>query len=255
MIAEIGLREGAMADAAILVIGNEILSGRTRDANVAFLGAELAQRGIALAEVRIVRDEEPAIIAALDALRAAYTYVFTSGGIGPTHDDITAAAVARAFGRPLVEDAEAVRRLEERSPGQPLNAARRKMATIPAGASLIDNPVSAAPGFRVGNVFVLAGVPAILQAMWAALAPQLERGPALAARQVVMAVREGDLAQPLALLQGRHPTVELGSYPSFGAEGPRVAVVARGTDPAQLDRVEAELRALAHALGAPLLDG
>lgn len=243
-----------MNDAAILVIGNEILSGRTRDANIAFLGLELARLGIALSEVRIVPDREPAIIEALDQLRARYTYVFTSGGIGPTHDDITTATVARAFGVPVVRNEEAVRRLQARLGDTPLNDARLKMALIPEGAALIDNAISAAPGFRLGNVFVLAGVPSILQAMFASLAPLLDGGPPVDARQVTMAVREGDLAAPLTDLQARFPTIEIGSYPSFAESGPRVAVVARGTEPATLARVEDEIRALARSLGADLLD-
>lgn len=244
-----------MASAAILVIGNEILSGRTQDANVAFLGRELAARGITLAEVRIVRDDRAAIIAALDALRSAHTYVFTSGGIGPTHDDITSEAVAAAFGVPLVRDAEAVRRLQSRYGEGELNAARLKMAEVPAGATLIDNPVSQAPGFRVGNVFVMAGVPAVLRAMFDGIRPTLAEGPAVLSATLTMAAREGDIADGLTAIQNRHPRVEVGSYPSFNDGRPLVAVVARGVDPAELDQVMAETRDLAARLDAPLLGG
>lgn len=244
-----------MASAAILVIGNEILSGRTQDANVAFLGKELAARGITLAEVRIVRDDRAAIIAALDALRAAHTYVFTSGGIGPTHDDITSEAVAAAFGVPLARDSEAVRRLQSRYGDGELNAARLKMADVPAGASLIDNPVSQAPGFRIGNVFVMAGVPVVLRAMFESVRHTLAEGPAVLSASVTMTAREGDIADGLTAIQDRHPRVEVGSYPSFNDGRPLVAIVARGTDAAELERVMAETRELAARLGAPVLDG
>jgi molybdopterin-biosynthesis enzyme MoeA-like protein len=242
-----------MTDAAILVIGNEILSGRTRDANIQFLATELGALGIPLAEVRVVRDDTADIVAGLDALRSRYTYVFTSGGIGPTHDDITSASVAAAFGVALVRDPEAVRRLALRHRGDDLNAARLKMADIPAGASLIDNPISQAPGFRIGNVFVLAGVPSILQAMFASLKPALAAGAPLQSRSVTMAVREGDLAEQLAAIQSRHPEVEIGSYPTFAEDGPRVSIVARGAQVAVLDQVEGEVRALAADLGATVI--
>lgn len=244
-----------MTNAAILVIGNEILSGRTKDANVAYLGAELAARGITLAEVRIVRDDQAAIVSALNALRASHSYVFTSGGIGPTHDDITSAAVAKAFGVPLVRDREAVRRLQERYGEGELNAARLKMAEIPQGAELIDNPVSAAPGFRIGNVLVMAGVPRILQAMFDGIRHTLAGGAAQLSLSISLSVREGDLAEGLARIQDRHARVEVGSYPTFSEGRSQVAIVARGTKPAELDRVVAEVRALAAELGAPVLEG
>lgn len=242
-----------MAKAAILVIGNEILSGRTQDANVAYLGGELAARGVTLAEVRIVRDDRAAIIAALDALRTTHDYVFTSGGIGPTHDDITSEAVAAAFGVTLERNAEAVRRLLTRIPESQMNAARLKMAEIPAGAELIDNPVSAAPGFRIGNVFVMAGVPRILQAMFDGIRHTLAEGPAQLSASLTLRVREGDLAEGLSQIQDRHPRVEIGSYPTFMAGGSQVSVVARGTDEAELAAVMAETRALARSLGAEVL--
>ena len=242
-----------MTDAAILVIGNEILSGRTHDVNVPYLATQLAALGVPVAEVRIVRDEPAAIVAGLDALRRRYTYVFTSGGIGPTHDDITSAAVAAAFGVRLERNEEAVRRLAARHGAEALNPARLKMAEIPAGARLIDNPLSQAPGFRLGNVFVLAGVPSVLQAMFETLRDELRAGPPLLSRAVTLAVREGDIADRLAALQDAHPDSEIGSYPSFGAEGPRVAVVARGRDAAALDRIAAEIRALAAEAGADVI--
>jgi len=242
-----------MADAAILVIGNEILSGRTHDANVPYLATELAALGVLVAEVRVVRDDHAAIIAGLDALRRRYTYVFTSGGIGPTHDDITSAAVAEAFGVPLERHEEAVRRLSGLHAGGGLHPAWLKMADIPRGASLIDNPLSQAPGFRLGNVFVLAGVPSVLQAMFGTLRPELCSGPPLLSRGVTLAVREDDIAAPLAALQAAHPEVEIGSYPSFATEGARVAVVARGRDPVALEQVTAAVRALASVLGVEVV--
>lgn len=244
-----------MANAAILVIGNEILSGRTQDANVAYLGKELAARGITLSEVRIVRDDQPAIVAALDALRASHTYVFTSGGIGPTHDDITSAAIARAFGVPLERNPEAVRRLQSRYGDGELNAARLKMAEIPVGAQLVDNPVSQAPGFRMANVFVMAGVPSILRAMFEGIRHTLAEGPPHLSRSVTLAAREGDLAEGLTRIQDRHPEVEVGSYPSFTEGRSRVTIVARGTDAGRLDGVMAETRALAAELGAAVAEG
>ncbi|KIL99634.1 Molybdopterin binding motif CinA N-terminal domain [Paramagnetospirillum magnetotacticum MS-1] len=239
-----------MANAAILVIGNEILSGRTQDANVAYLGKELAARGITLAEVRIVRDDQAAIIAALDALRATHTYVFTSGGIGPTHDDITSAAIAKAFGVALERNPEAVRRLQSRYGEGELNAARLKMAEIPAGAQLVDNAISQAPGFRLDNVFVMAGVPSILRAMFEGIRHTLVEGPPQLSRSVTLCVREGDLAEGLARIQDRHPHVDVGSYPSFTEGRSLVSIVARGVDAGELDRVMTETRALAAELGA-----
>ncbi|RAU21751.1 competence/damage-inducible protein A [Paramagnetospirillum kuznetsovii] len=243
-----------MATAAILIIGNEILSGRTRDANVAFLGAELAARGITLAEVRIVRDDSDAIVAALNELRRHFTYVFTSGGIGPTHDDITSAAVASAFGVALKRNPEAEACLRTRYAANEMNAARLKMADIPQGATLIDNPVSQAPGFRLDNVFVLAGVPRILQAMFDGIKGGLAGGPPQHSRSITLAAREGDLAEGLAAIQTAHPETEIGSYPSFTEGRSLVTVVARGTDPAMLDNVLAETRALAVRLRAAVLD-
>ncbi len=244
-----------MANAAILVIGNEILSGRTQDTNVAYLGKELAARGITLAEVRVVRDEQAAIVAALNALRASYTYVFTSGGIGPTHDDITSAAVAKAFGVALERNPDAVRRLQSRYGEGELNAARLKMAEIPAGAALVDNPISQAPGFRLDNVFVMAGVPSILRAMFEGIRATLAEGPPQLSRSITLSAREGDLAEELSHIQDRHPDVDVGSYPSFTEGRSLVSIVARGTDISRLDRVMTETRALAAELGAAVTEG
>jgi molybdenum cofactor synthesis domain-containing protein len=232
--------------ACVLIIGNEILSGKTQDANLKFLAEELAKLGIKLVEARVVRDDEDAIVAHLNECRARFTYVFTTGGIGPTHDDITAQSVARAFGVDLIVDDEAVRRMQ--SSGRELNEARLKMARIPAGASLVDNPISQAPGFRMDNVYVLAGIPHIARAMFAAAVPELVRGAPIHSRAVDVWLREGDLAEPLERIALAHPEVEIGSYP-FSREGRFGAnLVVRGTQERAVETVLAEIVAAMEAL-------
>ena len=242
----------ATVSAALIVIGNEILSGRTRDVNVAYLARQLTALGIVLAEVRMVRDEERAIVAALNTLRAAHDYVFTTGGIGPTHDDITCEAVARAFNLPYRINPEAKRILEEfyEGSGRELNEARMRMAYTPEGAALIDNPVSRAPGFRVENVHVLAGIPAVMRAMFESVAPTLKGGRAVRSREIAVLLGEGDVAARLGALQERYPALEIGSYPFVrdGAFG--TTLVLRGTDEAQIARAGDELCAILRALGA-----
>jgi molybdenum cofactor synthesis domain-containing protein len=239
-----------VVQAAILVIGNEILTGRTKDANLPFLAERLEARGIRLAEARVVRDVEDEIIAALDALRGRYDYVFTSGGIGPTHDDITAAAVARAFGKKLVRDDEAVRRLTVHYGGaEHLTPPRLKMAEVPDGATLIDNPVSAAPGFRVENVFVMAGVPKIMQAMYDQLEPVLLGGAPRAKRSVRTALFESRIAEPLAAIAEKYAVVEIGSYPWFRLGQGGVALVLRSADEAALTAATDEVIAMCRAQG------
>ncbi len=226
-----------MPNAAMLVIGDEILSGRTRDANTHYLAGELTKIGIALREVRVVPDEEEAIVAALNALRAAHDTVFTSGGIGPTHDDITADCVAAAFGVPIDvrDDARALLQTHYDRSGTELNAARLRMARIPEGAALIENPVSAAPGFALGNVYVLAGVPAVFQAMVATVLPTLTGGPPLLSQSLRIERGEGDIAGPLGELATEFPELSIGSYP-FQQDGVYGAhVVVRGTNKAQVD--------------------
>lgn len=242
----------ATPNAAMLVIGDEILSGRTRDANMHFLAGELTRHSIPLREVRIVSDVTEEIIAAVRALSDTYTYVFTSGGIGPTHDDITADAVAQAFDTHIDvrEDARALLAAHYAARGTELNAARLRMARIPDGAALIDNPVSVAPGFVLGNVHVMAGVPSVFQAMVASVLPSLTGGPALLSQSVTLHLPEGDIAGPLAALADRYPSVSFGSYPFqrdgvFGA-----SIVARTTDGATLDKVMADL-ASTFELGRP----
>ena len=226
--------------AAVLVIGNEILSGKTQDTNVAFLGKSLAALGISLREARVCRDEPQVIAGIVNTLRTSHTYVFTTGGIGPTHDDLTAESIALAFGVPLVLDEDAKSRLEYG--GRELNAARLKMAMIPEGASLIDNPISHAPGFRIENVFVLAGIPSVARAMFESIAHELGRGAPILSETIDLYMRESDLAAPLDDIARKHPDVEIGSYPFRRDEGYGAAIVVRGTDQATIDTVIEQVR-------------
>ena len=235
---------GEQVTAALLVIGDEILSGRTKDKNIGYVAEYLTALGIDLLEVRIVPDVEERIIEALDALRARYTYVFTTGGIGPTHDDITADAVAKAFGVGLPVDQRAVALLLERIRPEDLNEARLRMARIPEGAELIPNSVSKAPGFRIGNVFVMAGVPNIMQAMLDAVGPTLKHGARLESRSVSVHLKEGDVAGPLAALAKAHPSVVIGSYPHQEGQTFTTTLVLRSRDAAALDAAEAAVRAM-----------
>jgi len=242
--------------ACLLIIGNEILSGRTADANLPYLAKRLNELGVRLKEVRVVSDDEAAIVKAVNETRALYDYVFTTGGIGPTHDDITSGCVAKAFGTVLERNAEAVRRLERHYPPGGLNEARLRMAEVPVGATLIDNPVSTAPGFRLGNVLVLAGVPRIMQAMFEGIAPSLVGGKPVMSRSVSCTLGEGTLAKGLGEIQARHPQVEIGSYPYYRVGGFGVSLVARGTDPAELEAVAQAIAAMITALGGtPVFDG
>ena len=240
--------------AAMLTIGDEILSGRTRDANLPALAAALAAAGIDLREARVVPDVAAEIVAAVNALRARYDHVFTSGGIGPTHDDITADAVAAAFGAPIDVRADARAALVRHYPNgeADLNPARLRMARIPEGATLIENPVSGAPGFSLGNVHVMAGVPSIFAAMLAGLVPRLAGGRPLLTATLRIARPEGEIAEPLRALAAAHPAVSIGCYP-FGLGGrPGANVVLRAEDAAALAAAEADLAALRVALeGAP----
>lgn len=235
--------------ACVIVIGNEVLSGRTRDANVQMLGGGLAAVGVRLREVRIVPDDAPVIIETVNECRARFDYVFTTGGIGPTHDDITAECIAEAFGLELEQNAEAVRRLRDHYGVGDLNEARLRMARVPRGAVLIDNPVSQAPGFRVGNVFVLAGVPRIAQAMFDGVKGSLAGGLPVVSRSVAAYLKEGDLAAPLAAVQDAFPAVELGSYPFVRNDRLGVSIVGRGTDPAVVDQAVAAVAEAMRGLG------
>jgi molybdenum cofactor synthesis domain-containing protein len=221
--------------AGVLVIGDEILSGRTKDKNIGYIAEYLTNIGVDLKEVRIVADEEAAIIEALNALRHRYTYVFTTGGIGPTHDDITADCVAKAFGVSIDVDPRARALLLTRIAEKDLNEARLRMARIPAGGELILNKVSAAPGFRLGNVHVFAGVPVIMQAMLDEIAPTLTTGVRMQSVTVRADLREGDIGGELGAVAKAHPDVTIGSYPFFDEKrGPNTNVVIRARDPAKL---------------------
>lgn len=228
--------------AAVLVIGDEILSGRTKDKNIGYIAEYLTTLGIDLKEVRVVGDEESEIVTALNALRARYTYVFTTGGIGPTHDDITAECVAKAFGVAIDYDPRAIKVLSERlaQTGGELNEARMRMTRIPASADLVNNKISAAPGFWLGNVIVMAGVPTIMQAMLDEVAPKLKTGVRVLSETVRADCREGDIGTALGEIAKAHAEVAIGSYPFFDEQrGPNTHVVLRARDPSKLTAAKA----------------
>ncbi|GJD91681.1 MULTISPECIES: competence/damage-inducible protein A [Methylobacterium] len=237
--------------AAVLVIGDEILSGRTKDKNIGTIADYLTAIGIDLREVRIVPDVAEAIVEAVNQLRARHTYLFTTGGIGPTHDDITADCVAEAFGVGIDVDPRARAMLLERHKPEDLNAARLRMARIPDGAALIPNPISKAPGFHIGNVFVMAGVPAIMQAMLDQIGPGLARGAAMLSETIeARGLPEGTYAGRLGEIAGRHPGVSVGSYPSMTQTGFQNRIVVRSKDAAALGAARAEIEALVAELSA-----
>lgn len=232
--------------AAMLVIGDEILSGRTRDSNLHYLAQALTRAGIDLVEARVVADDHAAIVAAVRTLSAAVDHVFTSGGIGPTHDDITADAVAEAMGAKIGHRADAMALLQAHydRQGMEFNAARQRMARIPDGAALIDNPISVAPGFTIGNVHVMAGVPMIFEAMLASVLPGLTGGAPLLSQSLRVMRGEGEIATPFGELAARYPDLSMGSYPfnQNGAYGTNLVI--RGTDPGRLAAAMQELSAL-----------
>ena len=235
----------SIVTAAVLVIGDEILSGRTKDKNIGTIADFCTGIGIDLREVRVVPDVEAEIVAAVNALRARYTHVFSTGGIGPTHDDITADAMAKAFGVSIDVDERAVAMLLERIPKTELNEARLRMARIPKGAALIANSVSKAPGFSIGNVHVMAGVPAIMQAMLAALAQNLETGRKMLSRSLAAGMKEGDLASAFGAVQAKYPDVTMGSYPTFeDGVGFATTLVLRGRDEARLAAAEGDVKVM-----------
>jgi molybdenum cofactor synthesis domain-containing protein len=231
--------------AALLIIGDEILTGRTKDKNIGYIAEYLTGIGIDLREVRVVPDVEEEIVAAVNALRGRYTYLFTTGGIGPTHDDITADSIAKAFDVGIGVDPRAVALLQERYQPHELNEARLRMARIPEGADLIENPISKAPGFRIGNVFVMAGVPSIMQAMLDIIAPSLQTG----ARMIIETIEaeglaEGIYAEGLGQIASSNEGVSIGSYPSFSTSGFRNQIVVRGKDPEAVASAAAAIREL-----------
>jgi molybdenum cofactor synthesis domain-containing protein len=230
--------------AAILVIGDEILSGRTKDKNIGYIAEYLTNIGVDLREVRVVPDVSEEIVAALNALRGRYTYVFTTGGIGPTHDDITADAVAAAFGVTIDHDPRAVAMLSERFSPTELNEARMRMARIPAGADLVANAISKAPGFHIGNVYVMAGVPAIMQAMLDVIGPTLQTGAKMLSETVQTGLREGDIGGPLADIAKAHPEVSIGSYPFWSETGPDTNIVVRSRDAEKLLAATAAVKSM-----------
>jgi molybdenum cofactor synthesis domain-containing protein len=236
--------------AAVLVIGDEILSGRTQDTNTSYIAKFLGALGIDLCEARVVPDIQKEIVDALNALRARYTYVFTTGGIGPTHDDITFESVAAAFGVGCYHHPEAMAAMAARyKPGE-FNEARKRMAYIPVGAELVQNTVSTAPGVHIGNVFVMAGVPMIMRAMMDAIEPRLKRGAVVHSATIQTKAPEGRLAEGLSAIQREHPDLALGSYPYYREGGNGVQLVARGRDPAAVEAVAAKIEAMLQALGA-----
>jgi molybdenum cofactor synthesis domain-containing protein len=236
--------------ACLLVIGNEVLSGRTQDLNIKFIATRLGEIGIPLKEVRIIPDVPETIITTVNTVRAQFDHVFTTGGIGPTHDDITSECISAAFGVPYEIHPEAFARMERHyKPGE-FNAARQRMATMPRGAALIDNAISIAPGFTIGNVHVMAGVPRIMQSMFDALAPSLVGGPPIISRAVHAAgLLEGAVAAGLSAVQDKYPGLDLGSYPYYRATGNGVALVAKGPDPAACEAAIADVTALIASMG------
>ena len=236
--------------AAMLAIGDELLSGRTKDKNIGHLADILLLSGIDLKEVRIVADEEEAIVAALNALRASYDYVFTSGGIGPTHDDITADAISRAFGVACEHDAEAMKLMAEmyERRGMPFTEARQRMARMPVGATHIANPVSTAPGFTIGNVHVMAGVPQVFQAMLDNVIPTLRTGTPMLSTAIGCPFGEGDIGTPLGAIQKAHPDTSIGSYPRYQGQSFSTEIVVRARSEAAMEAAAAEVRQMVEAI-------
>ena len=235
--------------AAVLIIGDEILSGRTQDTNLNAIARYLATYGVDVAEARVVGDVEEEIVATVNHLRQRYDYLFTTGGIGPTHDDITADCVALAFGVPLYEHPEIIAMMTARWQGE-LNAARRRMARVPEGGTLVKNPVQGPPGFQIGNVFVLAGVPSIMRGMLEDVGPRLRTGAVVIARTLrVDGSGEGVIAAPLEAVAKAHPALSLGSYPFFSNEGYGSNLVIRGRDAGEVDATLTELEAALRGAG------
>ena len=242
--------------AAVLVIGDEILSGRTKDTNIGYIAEYLAKLGVDLREARVVPDVETEIVGALNALRGRYDYVITTGGIGPTHDDITADAVARAFGVPIGEDPRAMAILLDRYAPADLTPARRRMTRMPEGSELIDNPISRAPGFRIGNVFVLAGVPSVMQAMLDSAVKDMRTGAVMQVASIEAGgVPEGRYGDALAGIAAAHPAVSIGSYPSFRDGRFMNQIVVRGKEAAAVQAARAAVETMLASIrgdGKPL---
>lgn len=237
--------------ACVLIIGDEILSGRTQDANLKYLGERLAALGIRLGEARVIPDLEERVVEAVNTARANYTYVFTTGGIGPTHDDITTQCVAKAFGRKVVRHPEAERKMRAYY-GERTNESRLRMADVPdgEGVALIENHISVAPGYRIDNVFVMAGVPTVMRAMFEAVAPSLKGGPPVYSQSVDAHVKEGDIAQGLAEIQAQYPHVALGSYPFMRLDKLGTSIVARSTDKQAIGEAIGKVADIMRSLGS-----
>ena len=244
-----GSPEKPIVTAALIIIGNEVLSGRTQDANLQFLATGLGEIGVRLMEVRVIADDEGEIVAAVNALRARHDYVFTTGGIGPTHDDITAASIARAFGRKCGRNAEAEAILRAHYKPEDATESRLRMADMPEDVTLIENPVSRSPGFQVENVYVLPGVPSIMQAMFDGLKHRLRGGAPVLSKTVTAFIPESVVAPPLGELQNNRPDVEIGSYPFFRDGRLGTSLVARSPDGKALEEVAEAIRELIRDLG------
>ena len=245
----------AIVTAAVLVIGDEILSGRTKDKNIGYIAEYLTGLGIDLKEVRVVPDEEPEIVAALNALRSRYTYVFTTGGIGPTHDDITADCVAKAFGVPLENHPEALAIMRARiaQTGGVMNEARMRMTRVPVGGELVRNKISGAPGFSIGNVIVMAGIPSVMQVMLDDVTPRLKTGARMLSESIRADCREGDIGTELGALAKEHPDVTIGSYPFIDEKNSaNTHVVIRSRDPQKLAAAKAAVEAMLTKVKAEL---
>ena len=241
--------------ACVLIIGNEILSGRTQDANLAFLAKGLNEAGIRLREARVIPDDADVIVSTVNEVRRSFDYVFTTGGIGPTHDDITSASIAEAFAVPLILHPEAKRLLETHYPPGHLNEARLRMAMVPEGAALLPNPISRAPGFQIGNVFVLPGVPNIMQGIFEQLKHRLVGGEKMLSRSLSCSLAESTLAKDLGELQAGYADLEIGSYPYFRRSDFGVTLVIRGTDRERIGAAVEELKTLIRTLGGDPQDG
>lgn len=246
-----------LVTACVLLIGDEVLSGRTKDANLSYIANHLNQIGVQVREARVIPDIEEVIVATVNEVRARYDYVFTTGGIGPTHDDITADAMAKAFGVPIGchPEAMAILTAHYKETGGEFTEARKRMARIPDGALLIANPLSKAPGFQIGNVFVMAGVPMVMQVMLDSLSDRLEGGATMQSRTVSAQIGEGTIAEKLGALQARYPDVGIGSYPYYRGKTFGTSLVMRGTDPVMLDVVAAEAAMLIRGFGVEPIVG
>ncbi len=245
-----------MKTACLIIIGNEVLSGRTQDANLAFLGDGLNQVGVRLTEARVIPDDTRVIVDTVNACRANFDYVFTTGGIGPTHDDITSAAIAKAFDLPLIRHPEALAALKKyyKNNEQELNDERLKMTETPEGAILVSNPVSIAPGYQIGNVIVMAGVPRIMQAMFDGMKHTLAGGKPMVSRSILAHIGEGTIARGLGDIQRQHEDVEIGSYPFFRDGKLGTSLVMRAPDPAAIDAVAEKVKMLVRELGVEPID-